>query len=231
MRSYPGYAPQYYSIKQQGIPGSLMGRTMGFLIFYIGIFAAVAYGSLFVIYSGYYGIISMVGLVFLFGGYFAQRFTLRRGGALSAVLGAVVAIGAGMVSGPFVAGYAIYQPGIFISSMTILVLTFIACALVVSVTKFDFTRIWPLLYVGLFGLIIVTFLSFFLAPLVGVVTSPLFNILGVIIFTGYLLVNFSIMKYRDTNLPVNTLSAVLATRILINLINLLMFLLSLGRRR
>ncbi len=231
MRSYPGYAPQYYSIKQQGIPGALMARTMGFLTLYIGIFAAVAYGSLFAIYDGYYSLLSIVGMVFLFGGYFAQRFTMRRGGALSAVLGAVVAVGAGMLAGPVVIAYAEYQPEIFISSMTILVLTFVACALIVSATKFDFTRIWPLLFVGLIGLIVTSFLSFFLAPFVGIVTSPLFNIFGVIIFTGYLLVNFSIMKYRNTALPINTLSAVLATSILINLINLLMFLLSLGRRR
>jgi hypothetical protein len=83
---------------------------------------------------------------------------------------------------------------------------------------------------GLLMLIITSVLSWIVPGLSGVVMSKTYNLIGVLIFLGYLLVDFSLMRVRGRVVPAQGTAVVLAVSLLIDIVNLFLFLLRLGRR-
>jgi FtsH-binding integral membrane protein len=110
------------------------------------------------------------------------------------------------------------------------VLAVLFSALLVSWVPWDFTRLAPLLFLGLIMLLITGVLSWLIPGLTGIAMSRAYNLIGVLIFLGYLMVDFSIMRWRGRVLPADGAPVVLAVSILIDIVNLFLFLLRLGRR-
>jgi FtsH-binding integral membrane protein len=112
-----------------------------------------------------------------------------------------------------------------------LVLAVALAGAAVAWIPWDFSRLAPLLMVGLLLLLFAGLLSWLIPGLTGFAMSPAYNLIGVGIFTGYLLVDFSLLKYRGMTFAGNGAAVLMATAILVDIVNLFLFLLMLGRRR
>jgi hypothetical protein len=144
--------------------------------------------------------------------------------------GAVVAIGMGLLVGPVVWSVAMTQSSLLWSTLGILLLAILVAASLVSWLPWDFSKMAPLLFVGLIMLLVTGFLSWIVPGMTGLATSRIFNLLGTLIFTGYLIVDFSLMRLRGRTVPAQGMAVVLAVAILIDIVNLFLFILGLGRR-
>jgi FtsH-binding integral membrane protein len=206
----------------QGLSGATLSRTLGYLLSFllIAMLSAVALSGL-PWWLGFGG--AILGTVMV------NRAAMRGTGAYA--WGAVVAIGMGMMAGPLALAVAATQPQTLVLSGLGLVLAFAVAAAVVAWVPWDFSRIWPLLTVGLIALLVVGLLSMLLPGLAGMALSPTYSILGVLLFTGYLMVDLSLLRYRGLVLPGDGAAVVLAVRLLVDIINLFLFLITLGTRR
>jgi FtsH-binding integral membrane protein len=124
----------------------------------------------------------------------------------------------------------LYQQPLLFSTLLALLLAMLIAALVVSVVPWDFSKMGPLLFLGLIVLIVLGVLSMIIPSMGGVMMSTAYNVVGVVIFTGYLMVDFAIMRYRSRYFPQDDMAIMLAVSILVDLVNLFLFLLRLGRR-
>ncbi|WP_053958691.1 Bax inhibitor-1 family protein [Sulfobacillus thermosulfidooxidans] len=215
--------PYTYSVAD-GIKGSLMARTLGYLalllvVLMLASLFGVSLGSL-GIWMGF--IAAMVGTIFV------SRNQANAGAAL--FWGIVVAAGLGIAIAPILWYAILYQNHLFITTLGAILVAMLLSAAIVSWIPWDFSKLAPILFLGLLMLIITSLLSFFLPSMFGVVASRAYNLIGVVIFTGYLLLDFSIMRYRGRALPTNGTAIVLAVSLLVDIINLFLFLLRLGRR-
>ncbi|OLZ11992.1 Bax inhibitor-1 family protein [Sulfobacillus thermosulfidooxidans] len=217
------YTGTTYNIND-GIPGRLMAKTLGYLVLLIVI---LGLGSVVGIQLGSLGM--WVGFVLAILATIMVSRQIESAGA-AFLWGILAAVGLGMVvSAPL--WYAIlYQGSQLMMALISVLLAVLASAAVVAVVPWDFSKIGPLLFLGLIVLIITSLLSAFIPALSGVGSSVGFNLLGVVIFTGYLLVDLSIMRYRGREFPADGLAIVLAVSLLVDIINLLLFILRLGRR-
>lgn len=215
--------PQYPT--EVRVTGGLMGRTLGYLALFL---AVVFITSVFGVGMGRAGF--WIGLVALFGGtLMVNRSVARSSGAL--LWGIVVSGGMGLVAGPVVWAYAVHDPQVVMTALVTLVLAVALCAALVSWIPWDFSRLAPLMMVGLIMLVAAGFLSLLIPGLTGVVSSPLYSLIGVAVFTGYLLVDFSLLRRRRIPLAGDGVAVLFATIIMVDLVNLFLFLLMLGRRR
>ncbi len=207
-----------------GVHGSLMARTLGFLALLLAILmiasvfgVALGPGALWI---GF--IAAIVGTIFV------GRNQTHAGLAL--FWGIVVAVGMGIAIGP-VLWYAILdQNHLFLAVMGSILLAMLLSAAVVAWVPWDFTKLGPILFLGLLMLIITSLLSFFLPGAFGIMASRAYNLIGVLIFTGYMMVDFAIMRYRGRVMAGNGVAIVLAVSLLVDIINLFLFLMRLGRR-
>ncbi|MCL5116317.1 MAG: Bax inhibitor-1 family protein, partial [Firmicutes bacterium] len=87
-----------------------------------------------------------------------------------------------------------------------------------------------LLFVGLLMLMATALLSWIVPGLTGIAMSRAYNLIGTLIFIGYLIVDFSLMRVRGRAVPMEGAAVVLAVSIMIDIVNLFLFLLRLGRR-
>ncbi|HBQ96116.1 MAG: Bax inhibitor-1 family protein [Firmicutes bacterium] len=207
-----------------GVHGSLMARTLGFLVLLLVILMAA---SVFGVGLGpgafWIGFIAaMVGTIFV------GRNQANAGMAL--FWGIIVAIGLGIAVGPVLWYAILHQNHLFLTTVGGILIAMLLSAAVVSWVPWDFSKLGPILFLGLLMLIITSLLSFFLPGMFGIVASRAYNLIGVLIFTGYMMVDFSIMRYRGRILPGNGAAVVLAVSLLVDIINLFLFLLRLGRR-
>lgn len=207
-----------------GVTGSIMGRTLGYLTLLLLILGASALLSPLAGRSGMW-----VGIgAALIGTILVGRNVARAGRAF--LWGAVVAIGMGLLVGPVVWSVAITQSSLLWSTLGILLIAVLFSAALVSWLPWDFSKMAPLLFVGLIMLVVTGFLSWIIPGMTGLATSRIFNLIGTLIFTGYLIVDFSLMRLRGRAIPAQGMAVVLAVAILIDIVNLFLFILGLGRR-
>ncbi len=207
-----------------GVTGSIMGRTLGYLTLLLFILGASALISP---VAGRAGMWVGIGSA-LIGTILVSRNVARAGRAF--FWGAVVAIGMGLLVGPFVWSVAITQSSLLLSTLGILLIAVLFSAALVSWLPWDFSKMAPLLFVGLIMLVVTGFLSWIVPGMTGLATSRVFNLIGTVIFTGYLIVDFSLMRMRGRSVPAQGMAVVLAVSILIDIVNLFLFILGLGRR-
>lgn len=206
-----------------GVAGSLMARTLGYLtllLLILGVAAAV---------SPFFGTsVLWIGVgAALLGTIFVSRNVARAGRAF--LWGTVVAIGMGFLVGPVVWSVALSDGNLLWSSIAVLLLAIAFSAALVSWLPWDFSKLTPLLFVGLLMLVAVSLLSWIIPGLTGVTMSRTFNLIGTLVFIGYLIVDFSLMRWRGRAMPAEGTAVVLAVSILIDIVNLFLFILRLGR--
>jgi FtsH-binding integral membrane protein len=219
---YNNRAPYTYSVAG-GVKGSLMARTLGYLALLLAVLAlasivGVGFGSA-GMWIGF--IAAMIGTIMV------SRHQAQAGTAL--MWGFVVAIGLGIAIAPILWYAILHENHLFLTTMGGIIVAMLLSAAVVSWIPWDFSRLAPLLFLGLIMLIITSVLSMFLPSMFGVVASGAYNVIGVLIFTGYMMVDFAIMRHRGRTLPGNGAAVVLAVSLLVDIINLFLFLLRLGR--
>jgi FtsH-binding integral membrane protein len=219
-----GRAPNATSWSATGVRGSIMGPTLGYLALLLLILSVATVVSLFL------GTVGMwVGLVMMFGGTILVNRSARKAhGAL--LWAAVTAVGMGLLVGPLVWSVAASDQSLMLSTLGTVVIAVGFSAALVSWIPWDFSRLAPLLMVGVLLLVVTGLISMVVPAASGIQMSTTFNMIGVLIFTGYLLVDFSLMRYRRLALPDQGAALVLATYIMIDIVNLFLFLLRLGRR-
>ncbi len=211
-----------YSVSD-GINGKLMGRTLAYLAVLLAILMV---GSVIGADLGSVGLWAGFALTII-ATLMVSRRVARAGAAF--FWGALAAVGLGMVVSS-VLWYAILnQPTLVLTSSLAVLLAMVVAALVVSVVPWDFSKMGPLLFLGLIVLIVLGLLSMILPGMGGVMMSAGYNIAGVVIFTGYLMVDFGVMRSRSRSFPQDGLAIMLAVSILIDIVNLFLFLLRLGR--
>jgi len=182
----PGVA---YSVSD-GVNGALMGRTLGYLGLLLLILSASA------LLSPLAGTVGMwVGIGGALIGTVMVARSVRSAGRAFA-WGTVVAIGMGLLVGPVVWSVAISQPSLIWSTLGALLIAVLFSALLVSWLPWDFSRLTPLLFVGLIMLMFTGLLSWIVPSMSGIMMSRAYNLIGVVIFVGYLIVDFSLMRRR-----------------------------------
>ncbi|MBX5466197.1 MAG: Bax inhibitor-1 family protein [Firmicutes bacterium] len=207
------------------VSGSLMGQTLGYLAGFLAVFSVATLVGVGLGTAGLW-----VGIVAVFGGtLLVNRAVARGGNALP--WGIAVSAGMGILVGPVIWVSALTDPHLVVSALVSLVLAVALAAFAVAWIPWDFSRLAPLLMVGLLLLVMAGMLSWLIPHLTGWTLSPAYNLLGVGIFTGYLLVDFSLLKYRGLVYTGNGAAVLMATAILVDVVNLFLFLLMLGRRR
>ncbi len=207
-----------------GVMGSLMGRTLGYLALLLAILCAAMFVSPVLGSTGMW-----VGVVAAFlGTVLVNRNMARAGRAL--FWGAVVAVGMGILIGPIVWNVALTDGSLLWSTLGALLVSVLFAAALVSWLPWDFAKMAPLLFVGLLMLVAVSLLSWIVPGATGIAMSRAFNLIGTLIFIGYLIVDFSLMRWRGRALPAQGAPVVLAVSLLIDIVNLFLFLLRLGRR-
>lgn len=206
----------------QGLNGATLSRTLGYLLSFL-----LIAGASMVLLAGLPWWVGFGGAIL--GTVMVNRAASR--GSSAYVWGAVVAVGMGILAGPLVLTVALTQPQTLLLSGMGLVLGFAVAAAVVAWVPWDFSRIWPLLTVGLIALLVVGLFSLVVPAAAGVALSPAYSIIGVLVFTGYLMVDLSLLRYRGLVLPGDGAAVVLAVRLLVDIINLFLFLITLGSRR
>lgn len=207
-----------------GVMGSLMGRTLGYLALLLAILCAAMFVSPVL---GSAGMWAGVVAAFL-GTVLVGRNMARAGRAF--FWGAVVAVGMGILVGPVVWSVALTNGSLLWSTLGALVVSVLFAAALVSWLPWDFSKMAPLLFVGLLMLVAVSLLSWIVPGVTGIAMSRAFNLIGTLIFIGYLIVDFSLMRWRGRALPLEGAPVVLAVSLLIDIVNLFLFLLRLGRR-
>lgn len=220
-----GRSPGAFSLAETGVQGSLMGRTLGYLGLLLAILTATA-----VLTGGALGEVGLLaGIVMMFlGSIMVNRSAARGGRAFTWAV--VTAVGMGLLLSPILIMVAASDASLLWFTLATLTVAVGFSAALVSWVPWDFTRLTPLLSVGLILLLITGFLSMLVPGLTGIQMSTTWNLIGVVIFTGYLMVDLSLMRHRRLMLPAQGAAAVLATRLLIDIVNLFLFLLRLGRR-
>lgn len=219
------YRTPYATRLDEGLDGATLGKTLGYLASYLA-FAVLA--SPFALALRGWSV--WIGLAMALGGtIFANRTAARGGHAYG--WGVVVALGMGLMAGPLVLYTALTEPKVLITALVAVVAAVGLTAAMVAWIPWDFSKLAPLLFVGLLLLILTGLLSWIIPAWAGVSLSVTYNLVGVAIFVGYLLVDLSLLKYRGLTLPGDGAAVVLAVALLIDIVNLLLFLISLGQRR
>lgn len=216
-----------YSVFQvaNGVSGSLMGKTLGYLAILLLIVTATT------------AVAPGLGAVGTWGGFLAAivgTWMVSRNIANPAAAfawGVLVAIGMGTMISPVIWVTALTNPGLLYSTLGLLILAIAMAGALVSWLPWDFSRLAPLLFVGLLLLVATSVLAWIVPSVMGgVVLSKTYALIGVLIFTGYLVVDLSLMRARNRVLPGDGAAVVLAVALLVDIINLFLFLLRLGRR-
>lgn len=215
-------SPYGYSVSQ-GVSGNLMGKTLGYLVLLLVILMAS------VVVAPTFGTAGMwIGLIAAFIG--TLMVSRRMNNAASTLVwGAIVAVGMGLLVAPAVLSTAVSNAGLLYSSVFGVVVAVALSAAVVSFIPWDFSRLGPILFVGLLMLVITSVLGMILPGVTGLLMSRAYNIFGILIFTGYLMLDFSLMRSRGRMLPQEGAAVALAVFLLVDIVNLFLFFLRLGR--
>jgi FtsH-binding integral membrane protein len=212
------------------LTGSLLGSTLLYLALFLAIAAASAFGALvsgvdtYILRAGSIVLLPYLALVFLLSAALTRAVgNIRR----EVLLGAVMMV----VVGPFL-GMLVYE-GLAVSPAAVgsaalavggsLVIT----AAIAYLSPWDLSRLSGLAMVGLVALIVTQGLALFLTPMMGLVTSPVWFFIGILVFELYLVVDLSRMKMAIPYGPNDSLAVFLALGLALDIINLFMYFLEL----
>ena len=227
-----------------GSAWSLTGSLMGSTLIYLTLFLLLAAGSAMAVrvtglatdiaHSAWGGIIFLpyIGLVFLLSALLA-RSVGRVGRQL--VLGAIMMVIMGPILALVVGEALLVAPQAVPSALMAVGGSLVVTAAIAYVSPWDLSKLSGLAMVGLIGLIVTQGLALFLTPLLGVVTSPVWFFIGIMVFELYLVVDLARMKVQAPYGPNDSLAVFLALGLALDIINLFMYFLELfmmgGRRR
>jgi FtsH-binding integral membrane protein len=136
----------------------------------------------------------------------------------------------GMMLGPLVSSVIAEEgPGIVMQALTGTTAVMMGAGFIAMVTGIDFSFLWPLLFVGLIGLIVVSLIGIFVR--FSRTVNLAYSIFGMIIFAGYFLFDFFRLSRSENTWEA---AARLTTSLYLDFANffiyLLQFLLSSKRR-
>jgi FtsH-binding integral membrane protein len=222
-----------YQPLQQGMmaqPASLIGKVMGLMAFAFAVaLVGMFVGSFVVVGFGTYLIVAIAGLVVLI----ALRFAIQRTPA-NLILLYLFTFLEGMAISPIIAYYLAVSPTIlgeafFMTAVTTLVLSIYAWT-----THRDFSRLGDYLFFGLILLIVAGFAGLLFGGFSNLVVL-IISVIGVAIFSGYVLFYVQRAKYMADTLP-NAIG--LTVSLFITVLNLFLYILEIltilqggGRRR
>lgn len=229
----------FYS--QNGSTWSLTGSLLGSTLLYMGLFLLVAVVSGTVaLASGFDRFLAGVGNILLLP-YLLLVVLLSAGLARAVgntkrelVLGGLMMVIVGPFLGMAVAYGLATNPPAVISAAAAVGGSLVVTAVIALVSPWDLSKLSGLAMVGLFGLIITQVLAMFLAPAMGLVMSPIWSFIGILVFELYLVVDLSRLKNAMPYGPNDSLAAYLGLGLALDVINLFMYFLMLftgGARR
>ncbi len=222
---YQTLEPAYQGTQSSG----LIGKVMGLLAFSF-IFASLGalVGTQFVVGIGTYWIVAIAGLVVLV----ALHLLIQRS-PINLILLYLFTFLEGMALGPIISIYT--QSGltqILGEAFVITALTSLSLAIYSWTTKRDFTRLADYLFFGVILLLIAGIVGIFFHS---TLFALLISVVGIAIFSGYVLVYVQRAKYMADTLP-NAIG--LTVSLFISVLNLFLYILQLltilqggGRRR
>jgi modulator of FtsH protease len=197
--------------------GSLIGKVMGLLAFSfifaaIGAFVGFAVGLNF----GTYWLVAIAGLVVLI----ALQFLIQKSG-LNLFLLYLFTFLEGMSLSPLLSYYVQTNSNILGEAFIITALTSLGLSLYAWTTKRDFSRIGDYLFFGLILLIVASIVGIFLHM---TLLYLIISIVGIAIFSGYVLFYVQRAKYMADTMP-NAIG--LTVSIFITVLNLFLYILQL----
>ncbi len=236
----PSQARSYY-FAQNGsswtLTGSLMGSTLLYMALYLlvaafGAFATLATGfDAVMARSGSIAWLPMLVLVFVLSAALNRAIgNIRK----ELVLGGLMML---MVS-PFLGlalayGLSISPPAV-LSAVVAVAGSLVVTAAIAYVSPWDLSKLSGLAFVALMGLVITQVLAMFIGSATGLVTSPLWSLIGIGVFELYLVVDLSRMRQAMAYGPNDGLAAYLGLGLALDVVNLFMYFLMLflgGARR
>ncbi len=229
----PGQARSVYW-SQNGSAWSLTGGLLASTLVYMGLYLLVAaIGAVVSLASGLDNLLAGAGTIMLLP-YLAVVFLM---GALMARsvghLGRELTLGVIMmlVMSPLIGllvGYGLaVAPSAVLSALLAVGGSLVVTAVIAAVSPWDLSRLGGLAMVGLLGLIITQVLALFLAPAMGLVTSPIWAFIGILVFELYLVVDLSRIRNAMPYGPNDALAAYIGLGLAMDVINLFMYFLDL----
>jgi len=239
----PTQARGYY-FAQYGSAWSLTGSLLGSTLLYMGLYLLVAATGAFVtLVSGFDNVMAtsgsvawlpMILLVFLLSAALNRamgnvRRELLLGGLMMLVVSPFLglALAYGLTVSPAAVSSALLSVGA----------SLIVTAAIAYVSPWDLSKLQGLAFVGLLALIITQVLAMFIGSAMGLVTSPLWALIGIFVFELYMVVDMSRMRKAMAYGPNDGLAAYLGLGLALDVVNLFMYFLMLfmggaaGRRR
>jgi FtsH-binding integral membrane protein len=225
-----------------GSAWSLTGSLLGSTLVYLGLFLLLAAASAFAtLATGLAADRARMGDVLLLP-YIAVVFLLSMAMARSVghigrqvVLGAIMMV----VIGPFlglILGYGLaVDPAAVSSALLAVGGSLVVTTVIAYLSPWDLSRLSGLAMVGLLGLLVTQGLAMFLTPVMGLVTSPAWFFIGILVFELYMVVDLARLRSQAPYGPNDSLAVYLGLGLALDVINLFMYFLELflmgGRRR
>lgn len=210
----------------------LLAKTLFMLVILFGA-ATVGFLASPLVPPALWGPFAIVQLLLIFG----MTFFLRRSLFWAETVAIIFAFLNGLVLAPAIAGALASNPAAVGGALLATTVSFAAAALIVALTRLNFGSLVPFLFVGLLGLIVAGFLAIFLPSLFGLTFNPVYNLIGVVVFLGFTLVDFWRIKNRAYAWGDENVAAVfLSVSLYLDFVNLFLFFLrffgiNTGRRR
>ena len=211
---------QYGAMPYEGVQaGSLISKVMGLLAFsFLFAFIGTYVGTLVVTTIGTFWIVALGGLAVLF----ILNFAIQKPG-LNLFLLYLFTFLEGMAISPIISYYLYANSNILGEAFLITAITSFALAAYAWTTKRDFSRLGDYLFFGLILLLVAGLVGIFLG---GIFHSSLFvlliSIVGVAIFSGYVLYYVQRARYMADTMP-NAIG--LTVSIFITVLNLFLYIL------
>ncbi|MGC8489488.1 MAG: Bax inhibitor-1/YccA family protein [Clostridia bacterium] len=239
--SNPAQARAVY-FAQNGSAWSLTGNLLASTLVYMGLYLAIAVAGAYlsaitgvdevVAGAGSIVVIPLLGLVFLVSfllnravGHVGRELLL--GGVMMLIMSPILSliVGSGLATDPHAVVSAVLAVG---GSLVV-------TAAIAAVSPWDLSRLGGLAMVGLLGLIVTQVLALFLAPAMGLVMSPVWSFIGILVFELYLVVDLSRIRQAMPYGPNDALAAYIGLGLALDVVNLFIYFLSLflggvGRR-
>ena len=197
----------------------LLGKTLFMLVILFAV-ATVGFWVSPLVPPSLLGTLAIGQLVLIFG----MSFFLRRNLFWAETVAVIFAFLNGLTLAPLIAGALATNPAAVGGALLATTISFAVAGLVVSVTRLNFGRLIPFLFVGLLGILVAGLLAVFIPSLLGLPFNPVYNLLGVVIFLGFTLVDFWRIKnqvygWGDENLA----SVFISVSLYLDFINLFLF--------
>lgn len=208
-------APYENSLSSTG----LLAKTLFMLVILFGV-ATVGFLVSPLVPPALWGPLAIVQFLLIMG----MSFFLTRNLFWAETVAIIFAFLNGLVLAPAITSALASNPAAVGGALLATTVSFAAAGLVVAVTRFNFGSLIPFLFVGLLGLIVAGILALFIPSLLGLSFNPVYNLIGVVVFLGFTLVDFWRIKNQAHGWGDENLAAVfLSVRLYLDFVNLFLF--------